>query len=85
MIAARKQPLPVMPLTNAVVGQELVFVAVEGGGGLTHRLAELGLTPGMRLEVINRGGGPFIVSARGSKLILGKGMAGRVMVRPVIR
>jgi Fe2+ transport system protein FeoA len=61
----------------------------EHGGGrqgdiLMHRLAELGLTPGMRLEVINRSPGPFIVQVRGTRLVLGRGMVERIVVRPVM-
>lgn len=76
---------PAIPLANALVGQELTFVGVtHGGAGLTHRLAELGLIPGMRLEVVNRGPGPFIVCVRGCRMVLGRGMVDRVLVRPTL-
>jgi len=75
--------LPAMPLAMALVGQTVVFCGVRGGGaGLTHRLAEMGLTPGMTMEVLNRGPGPFILSVRGTRLVLGRGMVGRILVRP---
>jgi Fe2+ transport system protein FeoA len=74
-----------MPLADTLVGQTVRFVGVDDPTvALTHRLAELGLTPGERLEVINRGPGPFIVSVRGARLLLGRGMAGKVLVRAII-
>ena len=39
-------PLPPMPLAMALVGQNVRFVSARGGRGLSHRLAEMGLTPG---------------------------------------
>ena len=73
-----------MPLAMALVGQTVSFAGVRGGGrGLRHRLAEMGLVPGEKMEVLNRGRGPFIVSVKGTRLLLGRGMADRVLVRPV--
>ncbi len=72
---------PAMPLTMALVGQTVTFVKARGGFGLMHRLAELGLTPGEKIQVINRGPGPFIVLVRGTRLVLGRGMVHRILVR----
>ena len=74
---------PAMPLAMALVGQTVTFVRARGGMGLARRLAEMGLTPGGTMEVINRGPGPFIVSIRGTKLVLGQGMVHRIFVRPL--
>jgi len=74
--------LPPMPLAMALVGQTVSFVRAQGGYGLMHRLAELGLTPGEKMQIINRGPGPFIVAVRGTRLVLGRGMVGRILVRP---
>ncbi len=54
----------------------------RNGGSLCHRLAELGLTPGVEFEVLQRGGGPMIVAVRGSRLALGHGTAKRMIVEP---
>jgi ferrous iron transport protein A len=72
-----------MPLTMALVGQTVAFVRAQGGRGLTHRLAEMGLTPGEAIHVLNRGPGPFIVVVRGTRLMLGRGMVHRILVRPM--
>ena len=71
-----------MPLAMVSVGQEVALVGITGSRGLQHRLAEMGLTPGMRFSVVNKGNpGPFIISVKGSKLMLGRGTVHRVMVK----
>ena len=73
-----------MPLALASIGQEVELAAVHGGRKLQHRLAEMGLSPGTRFKIINKGRpGPFIVTVKGTRLLLGRGMAERVLVRPV--
>ncbi len=80
----QENTLPPMPLAMSLVGQSVSFVGLQGGGrGLSRRLAEMGLVPGERMEVLNRGPGPFIVAVKGTRLLLGRGMADRVLVRPV--
>lgn len=75
--------LPVMRLEMALVGQTVLFEGIRGRGrGLTHRLAEMGLLPGEEMEILNRGPGPFIVTVKGTRLLLGRGMVGRILVRP---
>ena len=75
---------PPMPLAMALVGQRVRFVGVShGGAGLSHRLAEMGITPGEEIKIINRGPGPFIVEVRGTRFFLGRGMVHRLLVRPL--
>jgi len=75
-----------MPLAMAALSQEVVLTAVEGGRGLLHRLAEMGIRPGARFTVLSKGRpGPFIIDMRGSRLVLGQGMVRRMFVRPVQR
>ncbi|KPK81554.1 MAG: hypothetical protein AMJ81_10515 [Phycisphaerae bacterium SM23_33] len=73
---------PVMPLSLAAVGRTVTFARAEGGVGLIRRLAEMGLTPGEPIRVLHRGPGPFIIMVRGSRLVLGRGMVQRILVRP---
>jgi len=71
-----------MPLTMASVGQEVRLTDITGSRWFQHRLAEMGLTPGARFSVINKGNpGPFIISVKGSKLMLGRGTVHRIMVK----
>lgn len=54
---------------------------VKGGHQFLSRLASLGFTPGAHLRVIqNFGRGPIIVSLRDTRVALGRGEAGKIIV-----
>ena len=72
-----------LPLSLAPANQELELVEVRAGRKLTHRLAELGLTPGVKLRIVQANGGPLLVSVRGSRIAVGRGMAHKLMVMVV--
>lgn len=73
-----------MPLALAPVGQDVCLVGIHGGRHIRRRLADLGLNPGMKVRVVSSGeGGPLILAVKDSRLALGRGMAFRVMVRPL--
>lgn len=72
----------VLPLTMAAAGQPLRLVEIRAGHELTHRLAELGLTRGVELKVVQDAGGPLLISVRGSRIAIGRGMAHKLMVAP---
>jgi Fe2+ transport system protein FeoA len=70
-----------MPLALVKAGKRVHIVGLAAGEGLQGRLAAMGLVPGTQLEVImNSAQGPFIVSVKGSRIILGHGMAQKIMV-----
>lgn len=70
-----------MPLTMVHEGTTAVLRSIEGGRQLRSRLAALGLMPGTELEVVqNSGHGPFVVAVRGSRIVIGRGMASRIAV-----
>ncbi|MBN1231066.1 MAG: ferrous iron transport protein A [Anaerolineales bacterium] len=68
------------PLSSAEAGQELELVRVNGGRRINHRLAELGLTPGVRIKVLQDAGCALVLSVRNSRIALGRGMASMVEV-----
>ncbi|MFH2002735.1 MAG: FeoA family protein [Planctomycetota bacterium] len=71
-----------MPLSMAGTGQKVRILAIHAGRGLKARLAEMGLTPGVEIEVVSNGfHGPFIVAVKESRLMLGHGMAHKIEVR----
>lgn len=73
-----------MPLAIAAAGQEVELAAINGGRRLQHRLAEMGLMPGARFKIINKGQpGPFIILVKDTRLMLGRGMVHAVTVRAV--
>ncbi len=70
-----------MPLDQIHEGGIATVLSIGGGRQLRSRLAALGLLPGTPLEVIqNSGHGPFIVGVRGSRIVIGRGMASRIEV-----
>ncbi len=70
-----------MPLTHVNEGTHAILKSIDGGRQLRGRLAALGLLPGAQLQVVqNSGQGPFVVAVRGSRIVLGRGMAARILV-----
>ena len=70
-----------MPLAMVGPGRRVRLVAIDAGRGLQARLAAMGLVPGVDLEVIrNAMCGPFIVAVKGSRVMLGRGMAHKIIV-----
>lgn len=71
-----------MPLAIAKVGEVVTVVGIRGGWGFQRRLADMGLTPGVKIRVINsQAMGPVLIELRGTRLGLGRGVAQKVMVR----
>jgi len=71
-----------MSLAMARPGEVVTLVAINAGFGLRRRLADMGLSPGVSLRVIqSQMPGPVIIELRGSRLALGRGMAQKIMVK----
>ena len=70
-----------MSLMQVAPGCRVRLVGVQAGRRLQARLAAMGLVPGVEVEVINnRVHGPFIIEVKGSRMVLGRGMAGKILV-----
>lgn len=75
---------PAMPLSMASVGDEVVFSRMDGGSEMQHRLAEMGIFPGVKFRVMTVGRpGPFIILLGHARLVLGQGMVHRMYVHPL--
>ncbi|HPO02512.1 MAG TPA: FeoA domain-containing protein [Treponemataceae bacterium] len=71
-----------MGLCELENGKRGVVVRVEGGCGAREHLLELGLVPGVPVRMLEKaGGGPLLLEVLGSRVILGRGIAGKVIVR----
>ena len=71
-----------LPLTMVKSGELVEVVGIKGGFGLRRRLASMGLAPGIAVRVVNNQmPGPFAIDLKGSRLVLGHGMAQKVLVR----
>lgn len=73
-----RQPLCRFPEGSVVRVEDLASCR-----GARSRLYALGLTPGTELEVISSSGGPCRLRVRGSDLIIGHGLADKILVCPV--
>ncbi|MBN1263050.1 MAG: ferrous iron transport protein A [Candidatus Pacebacteria bacterium] len=58
-------------------------VSILGGQMATKRLVDLGLTAGTRVKILKKAPlfGPVEIELRGSALVLGQGLAAKILVR----
>ena len=81
-IGSRKEDL--VPLTTLKPGKRAVIAFVRGGKGVIRRLCELGMTPGVEVEIEHSAplNGPLEIIVRGCKLAIGWGIASKIYVTP---
>ena len=71
----------IKPLSVVQAGETVKLARIEAGRGLNSRLASMGLVPNVKITVVNNSHpGPFVISVKGSKMMLGRGMAHKIMV-----
>lgn len=71
-------------LSLVAAGRTAVVLGLRGGRGVSERLAEFGLVPSARVEVLrNSGQGPLLVAVQGTRLAMGRGEAAKVRVAVV--
>jgi len=77
---ASKKQLTVTDLEDEQTG---IIITILGGKNASKRLADLGLTPGTEIKVVGRTlfSGPMQIEVCGSKLVLGRGLASKIMVK----
>jgi len=71
-----------MCLTDCEKGEELTVISVNAGWRAKQRLANLGLIPGTKI-IKKRSApwrGPIEIIVRGSSLVIGRGLAAKVIV-----
>jgi len=70
-----------MPLSMVRTGETVKLASINAGQGLNMRLASMGLVPDVEITVVNNAHpGPFVISVKDSKMMLGRGMAHKIMV-----
>ncbi len=68
-------------LSDVIAGEDATILAFRGGRAVNNRLASLGFTPGVQVNMAqNYGRGPLIVTVRGARVALGRGEAARIIV-----
>ncbi|MGB9713059.1 MAG: FeoA family protein [Dissulfurimicrobium sp.] len=71
-----------MSLAMVENGKRVRLLGVKAGCELRSRLSVLGLIPGVEIEMIqNLANGPVVIGLNGSRLMLGRGMAQKIIVR----
>ncbi len=71
-----------MPLAMAGLGSQVTIADIDAGRGLNQRLADMGLLPGVPVRVVsNSFSGPFVIAVKEMRIVLGRGMANKIMVR----
>lgn len=75
---------PVMMLSMVASGETVELVKISEGKRLRKRLADLGLTVGLDVRVVqNSFAGPLILAVKEDcRLAIGRGMAHRIQVCP---
>lgn len=60
----------------------VMVVSIAGGQVATKRLVDMGLTPGTRIKLLKKAFfGPLEIEVRGSRLVLGRGLATKILVK----
>lgn len=71
----------VKPLSTIRSGEKVKLAGIEAGRGLNSRLMAMGLVPNVEITVVsNNHPGPFVIMVKNSKVVLGRGMAHKIMV-----
>jgi ferrous iron transport protein A len=71
----------IRPLSTVSAGETVKLASIEAGRGLNSRLASMGLVADVEITVVNNSHpGPFVISVKDSKVMLGRGMAQKIMV-----
>ncbi|NTW03497.1 MAG: ferrous iron transport protein A [Oscillochloris sp.] len=74
---------PPLPLAMAGAGARVRLVEVTGGERSAHRLAELGLIPGIELTILSDNGSTLLIAVGDTRMALGAGIAHTVLVSTV--
>lgn len=74
----------ISPLTFIKKGISVTIKEILGGDKINYRLTEMGLVHGSKIRVIkNDLDGPLIISVGEGRLVIGKGMALKIMVEEI--
>ena len=69
-------------LSQVERGETVRLAGVDSDRRTVRRLAELGLTPGIELTVLQASKGPVLVTVRGARVAVGRDMAAAIRVAP---
>jgi len=81
--ACKKKHCGSIPLAALSQGEKAVIVSFSGGASLKKRLSDMGLLTNEPVEVLSKSG-PVILGVKGSRIAIGKGIAQKILVSPII-
>jgi ferrous iron transport protein A len=68
-------------LNLVAAGRTVIVLGLRAGRGVSERLAEFGLVPSARVEILrNSSHGPMLIAVQGARLAMGRGEAAKVRV-----
>jgi Fe2+ transport system protein FeoA len=68
-------------LASVKDGETVKIVSIAAGCTLNSRLRAMGILPGVEIIVVNnRKAGAFVVKVKEAKMVLGRGIANKIMV-----
>ncbi len=69
-------------LTECASGEEVIVLSVNAGYRAKTRLANLGIVPGVKVKKLKNAAfrGPIEIKVKGSSLVIGRGLASRIVV-----
>ncbi len=69
-----------LTLADLVCGEKGRVVNIVGGRGAVMKLMAMGIVPGKEIKVEGRRGGAMLISVNGTKFVIGRGLAMKVIV-----
>lgn len=72
-----------IPLNAIGVGKYAEVSNIEGGELMGKKLMEMGVNKGTVIEIVRNDSGPLIIKVGETRLVLGRGMAQKVVVKEV--
>lgn len=71
----------ILRLSDVEPGRKVKLAYINAGKGLKVRLASMGLVPNVEIVIVSSGRpGPLVVTVKRTRLVLGSGMARKIMV-----
>lgn len=82
LVMIEKEQDKLVSLSDVEAGRTVRFAAVDAGHRLRSHLAALGLIANVPIHIIrNSRSGQIILSVRNSKIVLGRGISHKILVR----
>ena len=72
-----------IPLNAIGIGKSVEINRLEGGELMCKKLMEMGMNTGAIIEIVKNDIGALIIKVGETRLVLGRGMAQKVIVREV--